>query len=298
MSRSTKIGEEANMPREQEYEQLRGVLSPELASLPPRQLEAALERYNIDAESMEGWMSALGGIAKVALPIVGGLAGTFVGGPAGAALGSKLGQWAGGAIGGLTGGGAPPAAPAGGATPPIAPQGPMTSFPPGGVAPFNPQTLFGGGAPSGPGSTAAGQLAQTLLRPETMQAMMSMFLGPQLGKSSITVGSTPVPTAAFSNLLGVLANRASAEYAAASAASEGMPRYMRDYAGEAKGDPAVAGDRAEALYELLETTRAEQQRWEASEAAEAAAWRGAEFAESEYDAMDMADIAEFAEFAE
>jgi hypothetical protein len=35
-----------------------------------------------------------------------------------------------------------------------------------------------------------------------------------------------------------------------SAASESVPKYMADYAGEAKGDPAVAADRADALEEL------------------------------------------------
>jgi hypothetical protein len=38
---------------------------------------------------------------------------------------------------------------------------------------------------------------------------------------------------------------------------------MQDYAGETKGDPAIAEQRAAALYELLENTRWEQESREA-----------------------------------
>jgi hypothetical protein len=54
-------------------------------------------------------------------------------------------------------------------------------------------------------------------------------------------------------LLGVLASRAASEYAEGIAASRGaVPEYMRSFTGEAVGDPALPGSRAEALYELLE----------------------------------------------
>ena len=102
------------------YESVREFIRPELAALPDGKLEAVLGAYNIDAETAEGIFDdlsktfssvakAVAPIAQVALPAVGGIAGTFLGGPVGAALGSKLGQLAGGAIGGPAG---QPSAPA------------------------------------------------------------------------------------------------------------------------------------------------------------------------------------------
>jgi glycosyltransferase involved in cell wall biosynthesis len=244
------------------YESLREAIRPDLAALPAEKLETVLEGSAIDAEAMENWLSSLGNIAKTVLPsvlpAVGGIAGTFVGGPVGAALGSKLGQLAGGAIGGSTG---------------------QPSVP----------------TPS-PQVPAAGGLLRTIARPETMQALTSMLMG-QLGRPNVQVGSTSVPVGAFTNLLGVLANQAGSQYnATISAAREGVPEYMADYAGETKGDPAVAADRAEALYELLENTKIEQESSEATEAAEYARFESEmEAAESDYDAMDLADLYESTE---
>src|SRR5205823_6020826 len=106
--------------------------------------------------------------------------------------------------------------------------------------------------PSAPASLpqmpAAGRLLQTITRPETMQALTSMLFG-QLGRPNVQVGPTPVPVGAFTNLLGILANQAASEYnATISAASETVPKYMMGSVGEAIGDPAIAEDRATALY--------------------------------------------------
>jgi hypothetical protein len=80
---------------------------------------------------------------------------------------------------------------------------------------------------------------------------MSMLLG-QLGRSNVNVGSTAVPVGGFTNLLATLANQAQAEYAEANPRLGGaLPEYLRDYAGEAVGDPAVAENRARALFEML-----------------------------------------------
>src|SRR5262245_50778714 len=255
---------DTDMPPFNDYEHLREALNPELAGLPAEHLEAVLESHAIDAEAMEGWLSTLGSIGKAVLPAVGGIAGTLIGGPAGAAIGSKLGSLAGGALGGLTGSPHPPA-PAPG---------------------FAPQPAAMGSSP------AAGQLLQTMTRPETLQALMSMFLGPQLGRQNVSVGATPVPVGAFSNLLGVLANQAASEYsdAISTVRRRGIPEYMEGFAGEARGDPAVAQDRAGALYELLQVHPAEQDAW-----GYARQWHESEQADSEYDAMDMADISRFSE---
>jgi len=215
--------------RETEFEHIRENINPNYAHLSDRNIEALLERHNIEAEAMEGFFDDLGKFAKSAgkavlsaapsvLPVAGTVLGTAFGGPLGAAIGGKLGSLAGGALGTATG------------------QGPS------GPAP---------GAPALPGSPAAGQLLQTILRPETLQALMSMAMGP-LGRPNIPVKGTPVPVGAFSNLLGVLANQAASEYNESLAPrNSGVPEYMEDYAGEARGDPAVSEHRAQALYELL-----------------------------------------------
>jgi hypothetical protein len=250
-----------------DYENLRDVINPEIAKQPREQLEATLESYNINAEGMENWLSSLGGIAKNVLPMVG----TLFGGPVGAGLGALAGK----AIGGLTG---QPSAP----TP----------------SPQMPSVPMGAGMPPLPsGSPAAGQLMQTILRPETMQALMSMFLGPQLGAQNVQVGSKTVPSNAFTTLLKTLVNQAESEYnEAAAAAREALPEYLTDYAGEPVTDVAVAEKRAGALYQLLQQTEIEQESSEASEADEYARYESEmEAAESEYAAMDLADLYESAE---
>jgi hypothetical protein len=222
-----------------------------------QQIEALLERYNIDAEAMEGFfdgfkrfassagqslLSAAPSIVSVAAPLIG----TAIGGPIGGMAGAALGRLASGAISSAT-------------------------------------------APR-PTSPAAGQLLRTITRPETMQALSSMLMG-GLGRPNVQVGSTSVPVSAFTNLLSVLATQAEAEYnAATSAAREAVPEYMRNYAGEAVGDPAVVQNRAEALYELLERTPFEQEGAEA--AGEAAEYYESEteVADSEYDAIDIAEF--------
>jgi hypothetical protein len=101
------------------------------------------------------------------------------------------------------------------------------------------------------GSPAAAQLLQTIADPRLLQALMAMLMG-QAGREKIPVGNQLVPTGAFTNLLGVLANQAAAEYNAVAPAYGETPSYLQDYAGEAIGDPAVAEHRAELLLELLQ----------------------------------------------
>ena len=118
---------------------------------------------------------------------------------------------------------------------------------------------------------------------------MSMMLG-QAGKPSVQVGPTPVPVGAFSNLLGVLANRAAAEYNSVVARpSESAPAYLRDYAGEAVGDPAIPAQRADALFELLELTQPEQASESEAEAYEAYEAFTEAQAEAEAEAWELLD---------
>jgi hypothetical protein len=148
-------------------------------------------------------------------------------------------------------------------------------------------SLFGG-------SPAAGQLLQTITKPETMQALTSMAMG-AFGKQNVPVGGTQVPVSAFGNLLKTLIGRAEAEYAESIARSrgDGTPEYMLDYAGEAKSDPAVAENRAEALFELLQASSRESERESVeSESESEAAEQESEALQAEYDAMDLQEAYE------
>lgn len=248
------------------YPNIRENINPDYAKLSDQKIEALLEYQNIDAESMEGFFNDLGKFAASAgkavvsaapsiLPVAGSIVGTAFGGPVGAAIGGQLGSLAGGAIGAATG---------------QRPAGP---------------------APGAPGSPAAGQLLQTIVRPETLQALMSMFMGP-MGRPNIPVKGTPVPAGAFSNLLGVLANQAASEYNASLARVNGsVPEYLRDYAGEAKGDPAISEHRAEALYELLRNGEMESESSETGESAEYESLESEmEAVNQEYDALELLEI--------
>jgi hypothetical protein len=261
------------------YPRIREHLNSDYARLPDQKIESILGRQNIDAESLEGFFDDLGKVASsvgkavvsaapAVLPVAGRVVGTMFGGPVGGAIGGSLGSLAGGAIGAATG--QRPSAP-----------GLLSQIPGvGGIL----------------GSPAAGQLLQTVLRPETMQALMSMALGP-MGRPNVPVGParTPVPLGAFSNLLGILANQASEQYQASVSAARGaVPDYMLDYAGEAKGDPAVAENRAEALWELLQQSQAEQESPESPESPEAADYElfqsEMEAANQEWDAIELIEM--------
>ena len=234
-----------------DYPELREMLAPKYRQWSAENIEALFESYNLSAQEMEGFFDTLKDIGKAVvnvapsiLPVAGTVVGTAFGGPAGGALGGALGNLAGGAISQAT-----------------APRQPQPSIPPAAPSPqgLPPGPQIPGVPQSPPGAApAAGQLMQTMFRPEMLQALMQMMLG-QLGASNVKVGSTPVPVGAFGNMVGTLANQAQAEYNAANPGMRGgLPEYMRDYASEVVGDPAVAEHRAEALYELLQETDVEQ----------------------------------------
>jgi hypothetical protein len=230
---------------------------------------------------MEGFFDDLGKFAAKAaptvLPLAGQVVGGIYGGPAGAAIGGSLGSLAGGTISNLAGGGKPASA----------------GYP---AAP-TPSTLSSAGPVAAPpsalgGSPAAGQLLQTITRPETLQALASMMMG-AMGKQNVSVGGTQVPVTAFTNLIGSLAGRTEAEFSARSALQEGnVPHYLQDYAGEAKGDPANPEHRAEALYELLEASEV------AGESSESGEWAESFESYGESEAVESeAEAAEFLELA-
>jgi hypothetical protein len=231
------------------------ILADEYSDLPPRQLEQVLEETlgDVSPEDLENFWGSLknvGGAVSKALP------GIASGALTGATTGAALGPWGalGGAlVGGTLGGMAQPSPPP--PQQPPASQRPVPS-PPSYAQPA-PQT-----APSTPLSVspvpAAAQLLQTMFQPEVLQALMAMLMG-QAGRRNIPVSGTQVPVGAFTNLLGVLASKAAAEYTAV-VPNGGSPEYLYDYAGQPKGDPAVDEHRAQALWELLREADAKRRR--------------------------------------
>jgi hypothetical protein len=235
------------------YPYLREALDDRFASLPPEDIERLIDELfgpGVEAEDVEDILGsigrafgsigpAIGNFASQAAPVLGrALPGVASGAAAGSVFG-PLGTFGGAVLGGLGsllgGGGAPPAA---------APR--PSAAPAPGPAP-----------PVPAGTPAAAQLLAVLSRPETLQALMSMLMGPA-GQRSVPVGpnATPVGLGGFSNLLGVLGNQASAEYRLiAPDADEGVPGYLME---RADLDPAVPEHQAEALFALFrEADRAE-----------------------------------------
>jgi hypothetical protein len=211
-----------------QYPELRKVLGGPYRGMPAQQIESMMEDYNLNAENMENFLSTLGDIGRgivralpQVLPAALPIAGSVLGGPLGGMLGGMAGQALGSALGPR-----PPATPLPAGPQPAGGQGPAA----GGSMPV----------PMPGGSPAAGQLLQTIFRPETLQALISMLMG-QAGRTSIPVGNTQVPLGGFANAIGVLANQAAAEYNAASLryTGETLPRYLENYAGESYGDPSV-----------------------------------------------------------
>lgn len=303
---------------ESDYTELRELLSPEMAALSDDQLEAMVESaFGGSAEDLENfWKSvkkfgkAAGGVLTKALPAVTTIAGTALGGPVGAAIGGAAGQALSGALGGalsgpnrgrgkrvlqgLAGGAMSGVAGLAGG-PGRALPGPLGAI----AGAVGPVLGRAAGAVAGGGSPSAAQLLRTITRPETLQALLSMAMG-GAGRRQVPVAGTPVPPAAFANLLGQLANQAAAEYHQTVAGeSTGTPMYLLDGAGEFVGDPADPMSRAEVLLVRL----AEADAWEAAMEAESdesdEAWDDAESEElwelelaeleDEYDEYDLAD---------
>jgi hypothetical protein len=216
-----------------------------------------------------GQFTPLGRIGTAAGPVISGLAGggglrNAAGaalGAVGGALGGGAGSQALGALGGLIGGGkgggaglAALSSLAGGAGggQVLGALGGLLGGDKGGAGLGALTSLFGGG-------NATTQLLSLLRRPETMQALAALSLGPA-GRRSIPVGSaqTPVPVGAVTNLIGQLANQAAAEAAALGDGAEASLQYMTDESGEFVGDPALDRDRAARLWDLLNVAQAER----------------------------------------
>ncbi|QIS14225.1 hypothetical protein [Nocardia arthritidis] len=172
---------------------------------------------------------ALSSAAKAVAPVVAKAAGGAV---SGAAAGASLGPW--GMLGGALLGGATSAL-SGGAAPASA--APVSARP-------RPARRRRAPRPTDASLPALIQLLGALGSPTTQQALGSMLLG-NIGSPTLpTAAGTSVPVAAITNLLSLLANRASVE-------SETIAPYEgEDYVGAAfdRASPEV---RAELLYAQL-----------------------------------------------
>jgi hypothetical protein len=273
------------------YIHVRRTMAPEYAGLPAAEIEALVERnfgsavtaedyeniFGAISQAAQGVGRALGGVAQQAVPV---LQSALPGAVQGAAAGSSLGPW------GILGGAA-----LGGLTSALQAQGPAGAPAPG-PTPVGPTGAPRGGAAAAPGAFApptggpAAQLLALLSSPEFQLALQSLMLG-LLGRRSIPVGGnqTPVPVAAFANLVEVLANRAATEHSAAIDGVEAVPRYLMDDNGEFRVDPAVPEERAGVLIGLLNQAAAERVQAEYAEARDDdPTWLQEQ---DEYDAVDL-----------
>lgn len=218
-------------------EVLRESLREDYADAEPEELEAALDNMfeaMSPAESFNfakalnqigsGASAALsnplvGQIARTALPIAGGAAGTLIGGPAGTAVGGALGQAAAKAL------------PSGAPSAPKAPR--PVERPPAAPSVAN-------------GSTAAAQGLVLTQQPEVLKSLLALALG-QHGRAAVN----GVPVGAVMNLLSNVFTEAAADADELVRLNEQRPVYMRDDEGWSEEDPTVPSNRARALYVRL-----------------------------------------------
>lgn len=238
------------------YPEVRQILAPDYATAPASEVERALAEAfgDIDPEALEDFLGSLKAfgrhIGRRAPQILSGAAtgaGTgAVAGPWGAAIGALLGAGA----GALTGGGSsgsgrrrprrrPPRAQPG-------------ARPATGPAPRQRGRARGPARPAAPAANpAAAALLQTLLRPEVMQALLSMAAGTR-GRQTVRIGQTGVPVAAVANAVDELAQAAAlAHHAAVGARGEDAPEYLVGPEGELLVDPASPEQRAAVVLELI-----------------------------------------------
>ncbi|MBI4902280.1 MAG: hypothetical protein HY820_01510 [Acidobacteria bacterium] len=227
------------------YPYVREALAPEYSGLPSEAIEGILETLYpaTDPEDVENFFRTLsragrsvGRVAKTALP----------GMIQGATTGAALGPW-GALAGGLAGGAMSIASGAG-----RRPAGGMGGGRRGG----------GRGLPNRAGSIqhlasspAAGQLLQTINRPEVMQALSALAMG-GAGRRNINAGGVSVPTGAITTALRHLLEQVEDEMHEWTAGEPGSPMYLMGGDGEFAVDPTDEQARAERVIELLARSEA------------------------------------------
>lgn len=207
---------------QEEFPRLGAALADEYRALPRAQVEQLVEGTfgpGTTLEDAEGFFDNLGktlsgvgqAVGKVAAQAAPVLASALPGVTSGLAAGAPLGPFGmlGGAIlGGLGSALGPPGHPPAPGQAPGSALGSLAGALPGVLSAIAPSLG------SGPGA-AVGQLLGMLGSPTTQQALSSMLLGP-VGARTVPVagGTVQAPVAAVTNLVGTLANHATAEWEA------------------------------------------------------------------------------------
>ncbi len=270
------------------FANLRHVLSTDYNELADDEVEQVLDSVWGEgaAEDLESFW---GQVQKIGSTAGGYLKNAAPGMIQGATTGAALGPW--GIVGGALAGGA-----ASIAQQATAPKGARGPIPAGGLPAGIPGGQAAGHATQLPpvpppnGSPAAGQLLQLLARPEIVQALMSMAMG-SAGRPSVRVGDTPVPVGGITNLLGVLANQASAEYHAVTVGeSTGTPAYLLDRTGEFVCDPTNAAERAGVVLDLLADSNPWDDSADESASESCAVDRYGDYASAFYDDIELAEL--------
>ena len=212
-------------------------------------LEMAEGFFDDVSSALSGVGRAVSGVAKQAAPYLGrALPGVASGAAAGAALG-PWGALAGGLIGGLTSALSTPSHPAGPTAPvPPAPSGGLSAQLGGLASGGGPSQLAGGASGAAKSNSAIFQLISALGSPTVQRGVTSMLMGSAGAPTVPAANGSPIPLAAISNLLSLLASRASAEWEEQSPyAGED---YLEAYVDESF-DVSSEEDRAEWLYGQL-----------------------------------------------
>lgn len=210
------------------YPAVRRVMGPKREQLDDAAVEHLLGELfpGVEPEDVEDFMGSLQGFAKQAAPLARqALPGAIQGAQQGAMV---AGPW--GALAGAVGGGA--ASLMGGRAQGTAPTP---------AQPGNPAAPAGQGAPSP--QVAAAELLALLSRPETQQALLALLMS-GAGRSTVQVGTTPVPTHAFANAISEIAARVAE--ATDMPASE-VSGYLVDSEGNPRGDIVNPAERARLL---------------------------------------------------
>jgi hypothetical protein len=286
--------------QDKKFNNLRPLLAASYRSLPDERVEQVVSAQGLQARAIEDFWDDVGDFVSAALPIVGGVAGSFVAPGVGTAIGAGLGSAAGGALHSAIHPSqqqpppaptpSPAAAPAPAASPvpaaapapavsPVpspAPAAHPTMSPPqqGGPYPYQ----FPYAAPAAPATSQqfAAQLLQLIMHPQLLQALLQMLLG-SVGSPAVPIpatpagsagGSTAVPLTAFTNALSTIASQTSEAYNAERGVSPSAGSFH--YGAGPWGSPvdiASPEHRARGLMELLResgggtsATRARQQR--------------------------------------
>lgn len=216
--------------RETDFPAVRRVMGADRDRLDDDAVEDLLTELFPDAypDDVEDFMGSVQKFARQAAPVAQrALPGVIKGATQGAMVGGPMGMFVGAGVG------------AAGSL--LQRSAPGASAP----APAVPPALAPG--PPGATSNAAAELLAILFRPETIEALLALFLSGS-GRPSVEVGQKQVPAAAFADAIA----EAAALVAEAAAPLDGpATEYLFDAQGEPRGDLANPAERAALLLSDL-----------------------------------------------